>query len=316
MPFWLQRIVHNLTLGVDLFFVISGFLIVYLLVNEKKLTNTIGLGRFYIRRTLRIFPLYFVIVALAFFLYRHEEINYFSFLTFTGNFWLITKGDWTVGILNPLWSLCIEEHFYLVIPLLIAVLPHRLLPYLFGFIIIGSIGFRWYAFHHIQWPWMTLYCHTLSRCDFLAIGGLIAYRHHYKPFSFRWPKFFLWASIALLLCVLMLMDNSDFTTLWKALFKKYIFIAPLLILFFYMVFTDLSYTEPKIFRYLGSTSYGLYMYHTPIIELISRNAIINDSAVLKLMTVIILTVVTAGLSFYYFERPLLKMKEGFEVIKT
>src|SRR5689334_4706997 len=91
MPGGIRMIFHNLHLGVDMFFIISGFLIVYLLLEEKDQRNTISLYRFYLRRILRIFPLYFLILGIAWIQYHnsHPEIAFGQYALFAGNFWMI-----------------------------------------------------------------------------------------------------------------------------------------------------------------------------------------------------------------------------------
>jgi peptidoglycan/LPS O-acetylase OafA/YrhL len=177
MPSMVKMFLHNLTLGVDMFFIISGFIIIYLLLVEKQTTNKIDFIKFYIRRALRIFPLYFLVVGIAYLIYHNSNptIDFSKYAYFASNFWMIAKNDWTVGILNPLWSLCIEEHFYLVIPLLIYITPLKRVNLVLIGAVAVSILFRIYACHTVQYNWMTIYCHTLSRCDLMAIGGLIAY---------------------------------------------------------------------------------------------------------------------------------------------
>ena len=164
---------QNLVIGVDLFFLISGFLIIYLLLLEKKDTGSIQMGKFYLRRILRIFPLYFLIVGLAYLVYHpgHPDVNFSKYLYFWGNFYTIELNNWPVGFLTPLWSICIEEHFYLIIPFLVLITPLRLVHWVLIGVIIASMVYR-----YAQVPtdnWFTIYCHSLSRCDLMAVGGLL-----------------------------------------------------------------------------------------------------------------------------------------------
>src|SRR5581483_3255154 len=119
----LNRLMHNLVLGVDMFFIISGFLIIYLLLDEKEQYGKISLTKFYTRRVLRIFPLYYLVIIIAFIFYYSQQVNFTPFLLFYGNLWMAHTGHWTADVLNPLWSLNIEEQFYLVIPLLLFYIP-------------------------------------------------------------------------------------------------------------------------------------------------------------------------------------------------
>lgn len=119
-------------LGVDMFFVLSGFLIVTLLLRESERTGTISLRKFYIRRSLRIFPLYYsfllaVVLAFGFVLARRpgtDPVSVDRFWHFLP-YWLTYTSNWTaigtvgiMGLMAPLWSLATEEQFYLVWPVI------------------------------------------------------------------------------------------------------------------------------------------------------------------------------------------------------
>lgn len=323
LPRAFAMLLHGFPVGVDFFFIISGFLITYLLLAEKEQTGAISLSRFYLRRALRIFPLYYIIVALAWWLHHagHPEINFYSYLYFIGNFWMIDH-DWTVATLNPLWSICIEEQFYVIIPLLVWLIPTRRLPWLFGGIIALSIGFRVYATLTPQHNyWMTIYCHTLSRCDVLAVGCWLAWRHFTRPIRLQLPRWTLLAAVMFLVLLLSIIDTSDFTSLNLATFKKYLYVLPLVFIFCYTLFTPHAATPPgkgvQVLNYLGKISYGLYMYHSPVIFLLDENpAIYHDSQSLRLFLILAITVVIASLSYYLFEKQILRLKNRFEVIRT
>jgi peptidoglycan/LPS O-acetylase OafA/YrhL len=314
-----QLFTHNLTLGVDFFFLISGFLIVYLLIVEKVNFSYIDLGKFYQRRILRIFPLYFLILAIGFFAYQHQGIPWNRFITFTGNFWIIENFNWTIAPLNPLWSLCIEEHFYAFIPIAIAIFRVRLLPYLFLALIAWSIYFRFDTFHHVQWPWYTFYCHTLSRFDLLAVGGFLACLYQNGTLKGKLPKWMMPASVVLLIVLFTQMDSADYGTIFKAVFKKYIIVAPMVVILLYVI---LNRNQPgmgrenRVLAYLGSISYGLYMFHSPVLDLVNRWPAARSNFGLNLVLVTIATIGVSALSYRILERPLLRLKEKLELVHT
>ncbi len=325
LPQALKMLFHNLTLGVDMFFLISGFLIVYLLLSEKEESNKVSLTKFYIRRILRIFPLYFLIIGIAWLQYRDSipPIVYHRSLYFATNFWMISANSWTVGILNPLWSLCIEEHFYLVIPVLVLFIPLRRIHILFWAIIALSIGFRLYATLTIQYNWFTIYLHTLSRCDVLAIGGLLAYYHRFYDFKARLSSLVLSCVFIYLILLMSLLDSSDYTTITFAVLKKYLFIVPVLLFFIGFILNNNE--ENKIFSwlksnklidYLGKISFGLYMFHTPVLEYLIPYHFISDYFIVKLVSVSILTILISSISYEFFEKKILRLKTKFEVIKS
>jgi peptidoglycan/LPS O-acetylase OafA/YrhL len=314
---------HNLSLGVDLFFIISGFLIVYLLLAEKAAAHTISLRKFYARRALRIFPLYFLIVAVAYVQYHttHPEIDFSKFIYFWGNFWLISRGAWTVPPLTPLWSLCIEEQFYLVIPLLLLWLPLRRVPFLFGGVVVLTIAFRAYAAASGPANWMLLYCHTLSRCDLLALGGLLAYWHFTHPLELQLPDWFFWALTAAFALLLSLVATNNFTAVVSAALLKYVFALPLVAIFCFLVFNSSPLTQrinqSRVLDYMGKISYGLYMYYGLIIEYLGQHPILPPAWHRALPILVLgLTAVVAAVSYELFEKQLLKLKSRFEALPT
>ncbi len=325
-PSVLKEFHHNLPIGVDIFFILSGFLITYLLLAEKAAYNTIKLSSFYMRRILRIFPLYFLIIAIGYIQFHnyHEPINFSKFLYFCGNFWMIDTGKWTVGTLNPLWSINIEEHFYLIVPALILFIKKRWLPYLFGAIILLSLGFRVYSTYTLEWRnWMTLYMHTLSRSDALALGGLIAYAHFYHSFRVNWKPMFTWIVVVVLLVFMCTIDSNLFDGYLNAAFRRWIFIVPLTLLLLGFALNKTKndamldwVSSNKTINYLGKISFGLYMYHSAIIEWVYPIGFLEKLALVKILAVVVLTVVVSALSYEFFEKPILSLKKRFERIRS
>ena len=319
------RFLHNLPVGVDFFFLISGFLITYLLLTEKDRAGTISLRRFYVRRSLRIFPLYYLTLAIAWYLHSeaNPDINFSSFLAFVGNYWMIHH-DWTVATLNPLWSVCIEEQFYLVIPLLVLLLPTRRLLWLFGGIVLLSIAFRAYtAVAQAPNIWMIIYCHALSRCDVLALGGGLAWWHFHRPIRLRLPRWTLFVALLGLVFLLTNIDAADYTTVPFAVFKKYSYVLPLVFIFCFVLFnkTDEPATAPgpvnRAASYLGKISYGLYMYHCPLTFVLDDYPVYYaDDQIVRLLVILVLTIAAAALSYELFEKQILRLKHRFEVVRT
>jgi peptidoglycan/LPS O-acetylase OafA/YrhL len=315
----IKMMLHNLGIGVDLFFIISGFLIVYLLIVEKERLNTIALFKFYGRRILRIFPVYYLVVGIAYLLYHNTnpEIQFSKFLFFLSNFWMIDINGWTVSPLIPLWSICIEEHFYLVIPLLLTFLPQKAFPILFYTIILISIVFRIYITETVEFNWMSIYCHTLSKCDMLAAGGLMAYYFQSKKTTINFSNYVLFGTTVFLITMMTFVDSADYSTWYFAAFRKYIFSIPLLLLFYIIVLQPEKnplikfLINIRIVNYLGKISYGLYMYHNLVPGL--TIGIIKNYPILTFLINILFTIIIATVSYEFFEKQFLKLKTKFEV---
>ena len=177
-------------IGVDLFFVLSGYLIAGQLCAALARGEPVSVGRFYWRRALRILPAFLVIVAICFFLPSVREYPImppvWKFLTFTQNFGL--RGGTTF---SHAWSLCIEAQFYLLLPFVLLVLVrwqrgHWIVPYmivLVGILVRSSIA---YANVHSPSPsfavWQEfIYYPTYSRLDALTLGVCLAAIEHFRP---------------------------------------------------------------------------------------------------------------------------------------
>lgn len=305
----------NLSVGVDLFFIISGFLITFLLLHEKETNRKIDFLSFYKRRALRIFPLYFFIVGISFLQYRttNPETDFLSYSLFLGNFALLKAHTWPVSLLIPLWSLSIEEHFYLIIPFFIQWLSPKKVAFFFGFLFLISIGFRTHTFLNNPTPFFVLYAHTLSRCDELLMGCLLALWQFYRPF--RLKKALTPALITLILVFVALnsIEMSDYSTLFKAVFQKYIVLIPLLAFFtFFLVGESPILTkikQAKPLDYLGKISYGLYMYHFAIGNLLlgATNVIPAAYWLVKVLINLSATIFVASLSYEFVEKRIIKL---------
>jgi peptidoglycan/LPS O-acetylase OafA/YrhL len=316
---------HNLTFGVDLFFIISGFIIIYLLLLEKQTTQKIDFVKFYIRRALRILPLYFLVVGIAYVFYHksHPEIDFSKFLYFWSNFWMIEKDAWTISILNPLWSLCIEEHFYLFIPFIIYLTPPKRVHFVLYGIILISILFRINIFYTVQYNWMNIYCHTLSRCDLMAVGGLLATyslkNEHYKSIH----SAVIYGAALHLILLMCVIDFAEYTTLTLTVFKKYLYVFPMVILFMGIVLNQdhsdrlLQFVRKSpVLEYLGKISFGLYMYHSIVSDNVQALPFLPKSYLAHSLAVVLVSIVVSAISYECFEKQILKLKTPFEVFKT
>jgi len=317
-----KMLLHNLPIAVDFFFILSGFLIIYLLLVEKETTGRVHLKNFYIRRFLRILPLYYLIILISYFFLREAEtpVAWSKFLYFWGNFQIIADNHWTLASLNPLWSISIEEHFYLFIPFLVGLIPTKYLKYLFWLIIITAVAYRFYITKTVPDNWMHIYMHTLSQMDLLAIGGLLALYHFHHKFKFHLPTFIYLIILGGFIILMTLVDSKDYTTLYNATIKKYVFSVVLILLLLFFVFDDNPafnfIKQNKILNYLGKISYGIYLYNALVIDLLARIPWLTQHYAVKLPLDILLTLTLATLSFELYEKQFLKLKNKFQIVKT
>ena len=190
---------QNGNLGVNFFFVLSGFLITFLLIREKEYTGKIHVLKFYMRRILRIWPLFYLCVLIGFLLFPYvahligmssgETARPLYYIFFINNFDVIETGHPNSLILGILWSIAIEEQFYLSWPLMLSFLPLRFFKHACITILAGSLAFR-FAYHDQP---DVLYFNTLAVIGDMALGGLFAYLTSY-------PNKFLYMEIGRASC--------------------------------------------------------------------------------------------------------------------
>lgn len=320
LPDTLGRFFINGTDAVHLFFVLSGFLITYLLLVEREKTHTVSVRRFYIRRVLRIWPLYFMILLLAAFVLPVLVAGYRSPLgegtfTFLMVFFL---GNVAYAVYYPfpplehLWSIAIEEQFYLVIPHL-ARAGVNLLRLLIGIILIWCVILI--AFALIPANGLSAIISTM-RYDCIATGGVFACLLYTRNPILRWlyhPAAWGVSLVALVFMAVFIQpsENLPYTFSTNLVFG-------ILIL---NVATNprfpLKLAHPTL-EYLGDLSYGIYMYH-PLLLLVFFKAFYGqmDTALYQIIaypTIILLTIGLAAISYRRYEKPFLRLKEHFRMV--
>ena len=320
---YVSQFFTNLGIGVEIFFFISGFLITYILLVEKEKFGKISIPKFFMRRSLRIWPLYFFLLALGPFLTHWMERgspNYLSHIFFYSNFEIINSQTWSYPFAH-FWSIALEEQFYFIWPFVIAFTPKKFLKFLFGAIILGSIYYRYWIFNTDPTSW-NMYLNTLSRMDTIVIGGIIALTYHTKKFSFKVPKTILWIIGLVLIILLSIVPYAEWLTIWTSLFKKYIYLS----LFGTLILAIILKPKPakisklnKVFTYLGKISFGIYMYHNILLLIVIKKILLNNT--IESWTVFWIVypacaILLSIISFELLEKRFLKLKERFAVVKT
>ncbi|MBK9060589.1 MAG: acyltransferase [Flavobacteriales bacterium] len=301
--------------GVDLFFVLSGFLITRILIHTKAQEGYFK--NFYVRRTLRIFPLYYLFLILTYYVLPHfipvqpatlhQQLPY---LTYLQDF-AITFNWNTVGP-GHFWSLAVEEHYYLFWPLAVLFLSRKGLLKLILGIVLFALLLRAYMFCHGY----EVFYFTFTRFDALAIGSALALlelRNAFQPANFKW--FFLLIVAVAIPTALIWTSFSGAGALYVQVFK-YLFVS---LIYFALIGAVLSLRsghpvnavlKTRFFSYTGKVSYGLYVYH-PIIYFICSRYIDTGSIPLNIGIRFLLTYVVAALSYHLIEERFLKLKKFF-----
>jgi peptidoglycan/LPS O-acetylase OafA/YrhL len=323
--------------GVSLFFVLSGFLITYLLLAEDRKTGTISIKKFYIRRVLRIWPLYFLVGCVGIFLGNFVLaklglsggndplfVNFLFLSTFTVNLQLIFFA-YNRAIVEGLWSVCIEEQFYFIWPWLVKYGRASLLWILIAAVVIG-IGSN-YLFYYFSSNWVKgVYYFTTCRFDLFGIGGLAAYAK-FNPKVYATIRYWIesvWMQILVLTVAVLFVFNiiglpGYINDHFQNCFYGIIFSTLILSLVSERSIINL---QNKLMVKLGTYSYGIYVYHSwvaQILLIVFLKYIPNSFFsydILYPLVAIILTSVLSFLSYVLFENRFLQLKEKFAVVKS
>lgn len=289
--------------GVDLFFVLSGFLITGILLNTKGRQGYFL--NFYTRRILRIWPLYyallfltFVIVPLVFPAQRNHIFGdsrpWLSYLFFLQNWWM-NPSNVGAGPVAITWSLAIEEQFYIVWPLMVALAPPIALRFVPLAVLVTSPVLRLANTH---WGLgYDPYRHTAFHLDAIAVGCAIA----------LWPRMktrFAAICLVVALCVTIALPHQHPLQL--------LFVAITMGSVVTIALNTRWLSNQAWLRYCGTISYCLYLVHIPIFGVIKLKAPILAERPLALVVAFLLCFGFAAISWHFFERPILSLKRYFE----
>jgi peptidoglycan/LPS O-acetylase OafA/YrhL len=300
-------------MGVDLFFVLSGFLITGILLDSK---GSNGFFRnFYARRCLRIWPLYYAMLffmfvavpllrpALASMIYERSS-PWWAYPLYLQNF-LVPVSQVAVGALGVTWSLAIEEQFYLVWPLVIRYLSVARLRVLCLAAIVASPFLRLYlSTEHVN-----LYVNVFCRLDGLMWGAFIAALIREPAFEPKRHRMMAWGALIIALPLALAADGRDVQ--WIVYSLSVLASAGL-------VYLALFSTAPWLQRILssralvftGTISYGLYLLHKLPFDLVKGRSVSHPTLVFAVLIGVAYGLATT--SWYLYERPFLRLKRFFE----
>ena len=306
-------------LGVNIFFVISGFLITSLLINEKSKTGTISLKDFYVRRTLRIFPAYYFLLLVYFVLQLtgHLHLSAASWLTsitYTKYF------NWKLDFLtNHFWSLSIEEQFYIFWPFIFTYSSERFQKrFLLSVIAVVPLIRIFAQIHPVSWiNDLTLF----TRVDSIAIGCFFALNKDLilSKLSAHWGKFFYGATALLFLM-------PYIARIGYHLHLHYLFVAlgepierierhgtidnlMVAIILMYCIFGPrrlfYKFLNLKFINYIGLLSYSLYLWQ----EIFTCGCF--GGRYLSFPINLLYLAIVSLASYYLIEQPFVKLKSRF-----
>ena len=291
-------------MGVDLFFILSGFLITGVLQHARGQSLRGFFGYFYERRARRILAPYLLLLFLGSMVLGVGWIRHWYFYLLLTNF-LLPLGIPHPSAFVPLWSLAVEEQFYLVWPFAVYFLDERQLKWLCGILIITAPVLRGTLHFQQHWPIYTL---TPFRMDLLAAGAMLRLEwNRNRNIVERWG---LKASVVLVaagLATLATLGRFNVTTYGNTrVGNALIYEGALFICLGFMLYAlsgrSIRWLQFSALRYIGTISYSMYLVHLGALELVGRHV----AGGAKVIVAFSLTVLYATLSWHLIERPLLR----------
>jgi peptidoglycan/LPS O-acetylase OafA/YrhL len=321
LPSLWAAVVKSGASGVDLFFTLSAFLITSLLLRERRQTGGISLRSFYMRRILRIWPLYFGVLAVAVVLAHTvpgQSLPWYylaGYLLFVGN-WMNAALGHLMSVCGPLWTVSIEEQFYLVWPVVMKKLGRR------GMIVAAVVTFMLATLSQIGVALAGLsggyiYYGSISRSGSLALGILLALFADRLPDLTRGIRRLLLAAglTGWIAASMWLIDQPGPVDMRSVLGRLVISLGAVLILYSCLGSRSRLVRSDWVVR-LGKVSYGLYMLH--FIALLLVIDLLHPSWGWKLLATkalaLALTVVLAWASYRWIESPFLRLKDRFATV--
>lgn len=326
-----RSLFNNGNLGVNFFFVLSGFLITFLLIEEKKLNGVISLKNFWIRRILRIWPLYFFCLIFGFLIFPQikllfgqipiETANPWMYISFLSNFDIIYSDLPDASTLGVLWSIAIEEQFYLVWPVFLYLIPLKRLWILFVSLISISLLYRYFNYSYMNYEY-----HTLSCMSDLVIGSfgawLIAFSDKFKTRIQSLPRSIIILTYAGFFAFFFF--RSEFMIYISLTFERIFFSFLILTIILEQVYSKNSVIKLgklKFLTKLGQISYGLYSLHfiaILITTILTKKLGINQELwqiiLIDTPVSLLITIFISKISYTYLESPFLRLKKKFQFI--
>jgi peptidoglycan/LPS O-acetylase OafA/YrhL len=314
-------------IALDIFFVISGFFITRLLLRERAKTGRISFKNFYMRRALRIFPVYYLTVFACYFIFKLGPAETLSLLTYTFNFYHPLH-----AVPNPLehtWSLSVEEQFYFFWPMLILIASPGRLNVVTGRVIpllavaSGLLMALLFINHDPREAGDLVYMSLFTRMLSLSLGGWLAVREVENRPLRGWRC----AALVLAAVVILVIDRkgrdlgiiTSQPVYWTLALIAYSMVSVSCVAT--LVFDRgiikrvmTAILSLPLFRGLGDLSYAMYVFHLPVLFYLGLNDAATHGAKVPILQVALAFGITLGLSilsYYLLESPMAKLKQNF-----
>ena len=315
-----RRFLPSAHIAVILFFVISGFLITFLLAKEWDLNNKISFKKFYFRRILRIWPLYFFVLFLSVFLFNHDQSikSYLLCFSIFPNVAHVFGHGWSGS--PQIWSIGVEEQFYLIWPLIFSLIFYKNKS-IISFILLGLFLFLTFLPHGIAYLNSNYFdseflkllekLFNFSNYNGIAIGCFIGIAYWKK---YNWVGYLNSNLLILPLSITIL-------SMWLLNFKYSYYTNEIFAILFSLMILGLVGNKTinidnKIFKFWGGISYGIYMYHWMVIEIVIHFLVRGGNLLLyniALYSIVIgVTILISFISYAFFEKKFIGFKKYYQ----
>lgn len=311
--------------GVTLFFVISGFLITYLLLLEKQKTNNVEIKKFYVRRILRIWPIYYLVIAvcLVVALFHDGISDIFTttilyYIFFAANIPMVLNTG--ISIIVHYWSIGVEEQFYLIWPWIVKLVRNRIIPVTVIIIcvlfLVKSGSWFYLGKGSLLYKFLSV---TRFHCMLIGAVGAMLFKDNNRIFIYaltnKLVQIFAWLFMVIL--------AFNIIQLPAPLSGEITAFISLIVIVGQVVPNKrkIIELENKFLDFLGKISYGLYVIHPLVILLFSYiykdlNLTSLAQTIVVYSSVILTTIFISYVSYEYYEKPFLKVKKQFMVVQS
>lgn len=318
-PEWLDDFLGGGYFGVDIFFVLSGFLISSLLLDERESNGAVRMRSFYGRRALRLMPALVVMLGVVSIVLVLDGETWSSLwptvrssLFYYQNWHSVWDETHLAAEFGHLWSLSIEEQFYIVWPVVLLAMV-ALWKRQSVRVAALALSVLWVVWYRIQvWNsgvgWAYVFVRTDTRIDALLIGCLVAFLFQWQVVRARAVHIAAWGGLAVVLATVARTNPLQAYVYKGGLTLGAIGVGCMVLAIAEGTWRGARLFDVKPLRAVGKVSYGLYLWHFPIFVLLMRHSATWSSGVRVVVGLVLSGVVTA-VSWYVVERPALKLKD-------
>jgi len=314
--------------GVNLFFVISGYLITKILlvskekIEEEKTTKRKVVAIFYFKRFLRIFPIYYLTIFFLLIIgFQNTRDVWVWLVTYATNFYISIDHFPYIGSFHHLWSLAVEEQFYLIWPFLILFIPKKYIERIIIGIILLALLFKITYYQYFGWS-SAINALTISCADSLGFGALIAYWSLYRKSlidKITKIRFVVLISFLPYIYFMIYPRKFDFITVVANNFLFSVTAFFIVMKASQVRFSSLTkfLLENKVALHLGKISYGIYLYHffmpdfyNYMVEMFPNY--FSSGTLFRIPFLLLSSIAFAECSWYLLEKPVMKFKGKFQ----